>query len=211
MAYDSLTTGNDVYYSHLVPSGSETGNAIYALAGNDYVQGNGYDDLIDGNAGNDTLLGMGGDDILLGGAGADNLQGGSGDDLLVGDNGASGGTGDILYGGAGNDRMFGNVGNDTYNYRKSDGGFDTIADDWSASGVSGFGGGTDSLVFQDVLLTDLLFYQFGDDLIVTDVYDVADGYIDTGVEIMDFFLGGNNVIENVYGSNGSFYDISGWA
>jgi len=175
------------------------------------VYGNGYVDQIIGGAGNDSLFGMGGNDILLGDAGSDHLEGGSGDDLLVGDNGAYGGGNDVLYGGSGVDRMYGNVGNDTYQYYKSDGSIDIVADDLSAANATGYGGGTDSLYIKDVAAGDLLFYQFGNDLYVTDVADVADGYIDTGVKIQNFFLGGNNVIEYVYGSDGGYYDTSGWA
>lgn len=210
MAVDTLTEGSDTYYSSLVPVYPETANAIYALGGNDYVQGNGYVDFIHGGAGNDTLLGMGGNDILLGDGGADQLEGGSGNDLLVGDNGSSGGTGDVLYGGTGEDRMYGNVGNDSYVYQKSDGSIDIVNDDLSAANATGFGGGTDSLFILDVAAADLRFFQVGNDLYVTDVADISDGVINTGVNIQNFFLGGNNVVEYVYGSDYGF-DISSWA
>ena len=56
-------------------------NIFRAGVGNDYVAGVAGNDLIDGEAGNDTLDGGVGDDTLIGGAGADFLLGGGGIDF----------------------------------------------------------------------------------------------------------------------------------
>lgn len=205
MAAITLTQYDDYYVSDLVPTGGETANAIYGVGGNDTIYGNGYVDFIYGGAGNDAIYGMANNDCLLGEAGNDTLDGGSGDDLLVGESGA-----DILKGGTGVDTMYGGTDNDRYYYSKSEGSIDTINDDKSAAGNPGYGGGTaDYFYFQDVQVADMRFYQSGNDLWVTDAADVADGFFDTGVVIEDFFLGGNNEIERVYGSNG-YYDTSTW-
>lgn len=205
MASITLTEGNDTYVSDLVPTGSETANSIHALGGDDNITGNGFVDFIFGGAGNDTLNGAGGDDTLVGGIGNDVLIGGSGADLLLGEDGN-----DTLYGGTGADRLWGGTGNDGYVYFKSDGGIDDVNDDKSPTGQTGFGGGTDTLQFGDVLGADLRLFQIGNDLYVTDVVDVADGFIDTGVRIEDFFSGGNNVVEFVIGSDGVGFDLSAY-
>lgn len=203
MASISFGDEDNTYVSTLVPTGGETGNAIYANGGNDNITGNGYVDYIYGGTGNDTLSGAGGDDVLVGGTGNDVLIGGSGADLLLGEDGA-----DTLYGGTGADRLWGQTGNDTYIAYKSDGGIDTINDDKSPTGQTGYGGGNDSFQLADVLGADLRLIQIGNDLYVTDAADTADGFINTGVRIEDFFLGGNNVIESVYGSDYVGYDLS---
>jgi len=204
MAQHILTEGNDVYVSNLVPTGSETANSILGLGGNDTITGNGYVDFIHGGTGNDTLNGMGGDDVLNGQEGDDVLDGGSGDDLVLGGDGN-----DVLYGGTGTDRLWGGTGNDHYVYNKSDGGIDTINDDKYPTGQTGGGGGTaDYFFFGEVAAADIRFYRSGDDMWVTDVADVADGVMDTGVILEDFFLGGNNVIERVYGGDNYYYDMT---
>src|SRR5262245_3806328 len=61
-------------------------------SGNDYLVGDGGDnvlrggagaDILDGIAGADTLRGLDGQDILIGGGNADDLDGGSGDDIFI--------------------------------------------------------------------------------------------------------------------------------
>jgi autotransporter-associated beta strand protein len=58
---------------------------FYGGAGNDYLAGSSYADLLDGGEGNDRILGGNGDDVLLGGGGNDRLSGGNGNDYLHGD------------------------------------------------------------------------------------------------------------------------------
>ncbi|TQV80513.1 hypothetical protein FKG95_10065 [Denitrobaculum tricleocarpae] len=105
--------------------------------------------------------------------------------------------------------MFGGAGNDEYRFRFGDGGVDTINDANFASGNPGTGGGIDTLWMMDTLGANIQFYQFGNDLRVTDALDTSDGTIDEGVIIEDFFLGGNNLVEFVYGSDGVGWDLTG--
>lgn len=205
MAGISLTNNNDVYISDLVPVGAETSNNIMALGGDDQVQGNQYVDYIHGGSGNDTLWGMGGDDVLLGESGNDTLYGGTGEDLLLG-----GDNNDILYGGQGNDRLWGGTGDDSYVGYVSDSGIDTINDDKSPTGQTGYGGGNDKLFMQDVALADLFVTQSGNNLLITTNADAADGTMDSGIVIEDFFLGGNNVIEEIITSDNYVIDTTGW-
>jgi len=51
--------------------GRDEANAVYARAGNDYLDGRGGADTLDGGDGQDVIVGGKGDDILIGGAGAD--------------------------------------------------------------------------------------------------------------------------------------------
>ncbi|MET3611923.1 triacylglycerol lipase [Rhizobium aquaticum] len=68
------TAGNDTL----------TGNFVFALAGNDTVNGTNGSDVLYGGAGNDKLDGLAGNDFLYGGEGNDTLFGGGGNDLLNG-------------------------------------------------------------------------------------------------------------------------------
>ena len=54
----------------------------------------------------------------------------------------------------------------------------------------------------------LMLYQNGNDLLVTNAADAADGTINSGVSIYNFFLGGNNVIEYAIGSDGNGHDLT---
>jgi len=136
MAQAILTEYDDYYVSNLVPTGGETGNSILGLGGNDTIYGNGYVDIIVGGDGNDALYGMGGNDMLIGGTGNDTLIGGAGDDFISGESGS-----DVLYGGPCTDTLSGGADNVQYYYFKSVGGIDTINDDKSSAGVTGYGGG----------------------------------------------------------------------
>lgn len=69
--------------------------------GNNSINGNSGDNVLDGGVGNDTLNGNDGNDTLLGGAGTDSLNGGSGNDMLDGGIGA-----DSMAGGAGDDTYY---------------------------------------------------------------------------------------------------------
>jgi len=204
MASETLTSGNDSYVSTLVPTGGETANAIYALAGNDTVIGNQYVDFIHGGHGDDQLDGRGNNDVVLGESGNDTVYGGTGDDLLVGGSGR-----DTLYGASGNDRLFGGTEDDLYYSSVGNAGFDTINDDLSAAASPGFGGGTDTLQMIDIAGQDIFLYRIGDNLHVTSNADVADGVINTGAIIEDFFTGGIgnvNQIEFIVGSDGAGYN-----
>ena len=181
----------------------ETAHSINGFSGNDTLIGSNLcTDFIDGGDGNDYCDGGAGDDFLLGGNGTDTLIGGIGNDTL---NGQSGN--DVLYGGAGSDQLWGGVGNDEYRHYLGDGGVDTINDDKSPTASTGYGGGTDTLRILDVSGNDLLFFMDGNNLLITDQFDINDGVFSDGVVIEDFFLGGNNVIEYAVGGDGIGYDL----
>ncbi|NET04749.1 MAG: hypothetical protein F6K16_08415 [Symploca sp. SIO2B6] len=97
--------------------GTDLGDVINALGGNDKIQGEGGNDTLNGGIGDDSLFGQSGNDSLLGGDGNDTLYGGVGDDFLFGQSGndqLQGGNGnDTLSGGVGNDLLFGQNGNDS--------------------------------------------------------------------------------------------------
>lgn len=206
MAYKPLTAGNDRYdaaAAGLKPTGGETGNRIDGFDGNDTILGSSYDDFIFGGNGNDSLSGRNGDDWIHGGRGNDTLFGDSGNDTLYGDVGD-----DLLYGGIGIDRLWGGAGSDKYYYSKSDGGIDTINDNKLPTGQPGGGDASiDYLFMKDVKGADIRFLRSGKDLLVTDVLDLRDGVMDTGVKIEDFFLGANYKIENVVGSDNMGYNL----
>lgn len=93
----------DSYY------GTDLGDTVNLLGGNDNADGKYGDDVIDGGAGNDyldgwsgkdTLIGGTGDDVLNGGDGLNHLIGGDGDDMI----GWTGGA-DAIDGGAGFDTL----------------------------------------------------------------------------------------------------------
>jgi Ca2+-binding RTX toxin-like protein len=81
-------------------TGTELGETIDALDGNDIVLGFGGDDHLSGGAGDDALHGEAGDDVLVGNTGDDLMAGGEGDDLMVWNNGDGS---DIMEGGLGYD------------------------------------------------------------------------------------------------------------
>jgi len=86
---------------------------------NDVLFGTDLGEKIEGLAGDDLLNGFGGDDELLGQLGDDSILGGDGNDLLNGGEGAnfvSGGNGnDTINSFSGNDTLRGDNGNDTIN------------------------------------------------------------------------------------------------
>lgn len=175
---------------------------VNGFGGNDIINGSNYVDYLIGGDGSDTLYGNNGDDIIVGGTGNDKLHGGNGDDRIYGGDGA-----DVLWGDAGNDVMWGGDGNDHYVHRTNEG-VDIINDDKSATGLTGFGGGDDDILEVTFDLADLGLYRIGDDLWVTTTADVADGVMDDGSIIQDFFLGGNNVVEHLYTLDGYDYDLT---
>lgn len=131
-----LTPYNDYY---IMPNNSPDA-PIFALAGNDIVYGNDYDNYIYGQEGNDWLYGKNGNDTLSGDEGDDYVDGGNGNDLIIGGIGndiLSGRNGnDTLNGGKGSDLIYGHDGDDIirvsdrnlgdYDYNWAGNGFDVL-------------------------------------------------------------------------------------
>ena len=74
------------------------GNVINGGAGNDYIEGSNYNDVLAGLHDNDTIFAHDGDDVILAGQGRNFVDAGAGNDHIE-NQGAQG----ILLGGAGND------------------------------------------------------------------------------------------------------------
>jgi hypothetical protein len=130
------SNGNDTL------NGTDAGEKICGLLGNDVIEANGGNDTVFGDicdvkaklgsaqagaGGNDTVNGGTGNDTVYGAAGNDKLTGGDGNDKLFGGDGndtLSGGKGkDALDGGKGNDRLTGGTEVNTY---KGGSGDDTV-------------------------------------------------------------------------------------
>ena len=155
---------------------------LIGSAADDDLDGDRYDNVIDGGPGNDSLNGVQGDDELIGGAGADNLSGGHGHDSLEGGPGAdylSGGYGDdILDGGEGDDRLI--SGQDT-NRLTGGGGADTFVFspvDGDAV-VTDFEGDNDriDLSYFDIETIDEVTMIVGDDGVTIDLTDMDGGTV----------------------------------
>ncbi len=213
MSVYNLKSGQISYTSYLKPQGGEDANMII---------GNNLDNTIIGNQYKDYLLGMDGNDTLYGdrasqpgSGGNDVLIGGNGDDVLYGDDSGFTKTGnDILNGEAGNDRLIGGhgdddlrggTGDDFYYIHAAETGVDEINEDLSAASNTGYGGGVDSLMIDGVNGSDLWLSVSGNDLLVG-IY----GESTETVSINNFFLGGNNVVEYIYGQDGYGWDLSAY-
>lgn len=128
--YDDEVIGNGFvgHFSGLRPdNGSVPSNGGYVIAdgviienafggrGNDLINGNDVDNLLDGNGGKDEIYGFYGADTIIGGQGRDYLYGGHGDDTLNG--------------GADQDWLSGGVGRDVFVFNSvSDADGDVVAD-----------------------------------------------------------------------------------
>jgi Ca2+-binding RTX toxin-like protein len=112
------TEGRDIL------TGSNRGEQIFGLGGNDVIQGLGGNDEIFGDNGNDNIIGGNGRDTVEGGAGNDLIFGDAGNDTLAGNEGRddiSGGDGnDTIDGGNNSDRLNGEAGNDNISGGDSD-------------------------------------------------------------------------------------------
>ncbi|MGC9503932.1 FG-GAP-like repeat-containing protein [Baaleninema sp.] len=141
--------------------GSETGEQIFSLAGNDAVAGFAGDDSINGGPGNDTLYGNTGNDVVVGGDmtpdgidGTENTVWGGGvttpedgNDIVLGGRGN-----DIVADNRGDDLLNGNMGNDTVLGGE---GRDTL-----------FGGRDNDLLISDA---DVPLPNGGDDVLIGDL------------------------------------------
>jgi Ca2+-binding RTX toxin-like protein len=195
--YNGTSSNDTIDFSTApAPSGGATAHFAWGKQGHDTIRGSNYDDLIFGEQGDDTLYGNGGDDLLNGGDGNDFNYGGAGNDAIY-----DGAGNDLLDGGLGNDTLWGGPGNDTYKHQVG-GGIDLINEDKSPSGAIGYGGGSDTLKVgytNDNL--EILMDPDNNNLYITSLTDLADGFMDEGVIIENFFLGGNNVVEYLETSN----------
>ena len=99
--------GPDLRGSDVTVSGGALADTIGALAGANYLRGEGGDDSITGGSGFDDINGNMGNDTAAGGLGDDWVVGGKDDDRLAGEAGA-----DIVYGNLGNDTCDGGAGGD---------------------------------------------------------------------------------------------------
>lgn len=200
MATFVLPSTQNNYESDLVPNFAvgETANSIIGNALNNQIIGNQYDDFIFGGAGNDRLFGEGGNDVLSGGAGNDTLVGGAGDDELFGNTGNN-----VHAGGVGNDILNGGDGDDTFFFTLATDGLDTV------SSFFGADPGNDQLVFTDVAVADFFFGVAADgvSLHITNTADAADGILDFGVIVEDYFLAGSplGIVDAVFGTDGGFF------
>ncbi|MEM1292829.1 MAG: choice-of-anchor L domain-containing protein, partial [Cyanobacteria bacterium P01_H01_bin.162] len=114
--------------------GTQHGDSIAGLDGDDQLRGHDGNDAIAGRNGNDQLFGGNGDDFIMGDRGDDEMHGGSGNDFIIDDVNEDGQGGadqlfgddgndwllgagghDELQGGSGNDVMIGGTGNDSLN------------------------------------------------------------------------------------------------
>ncbi len=205
MALVTGTSSNDVIDRRgMSPGPGASGDNIQAKEGNDVVWGGSGNDLIYGESGSDTLDGGYGSDIILGGDQNDSISGGAGNDYLFGEFGA-----DTLSGGLGSDTLCGMQSDDVYIHYLGDGAVDHINDDMGPAGNLGNGGGTDILYFADTYGADIVWARYGNDLWITDSYDVADGTFSDGVIVDSFFSNPLNRIEYVFGGDGNGFYIGG--
>ncbi len=119
------TSNTDIYVARLTEattgtastsaftSQADPGDLMLGGDGNDTLHGSDGLDTLNGQGGNDRLFGECNDDLLFGGAGLDTLSGGFGVDTLDGQGGA--------------DLLFGDADNDTYIWRKTSAGNDTVS------------------------------------------------------------------------------------
>ncbi|MDI1350342.1 calcium-binding protein [Aquabacterium sp.] len=103
---------------HDLAFGSNDGDDISSVSGDDTVYARTGNDTINGGVGNDSLHGEDGNDFIQGGSERDSLHGGNGDDTLDG--------------GSGDDYLVGGAGIDTYLFGKGSG-HDQIATDASST------------------------------------------------------------------------------
>ncbi len=104
----------------LTITGSDLGQVIYGLSGDDNLDGGGGNDTLNGSSGNDIVSGGAGDDNIYGSLGNDTLNGNGGNDTLVGDSGTN-----TMAGGAGDDNYYVDGTNDVVNEVVGEG-FDRI-------------------------------------------------------------------------------------
>ncbi len=190
----------DMTNSIAIAYGAKIENAI-GTQGNDFIDGNYLDnvingqdgnDVIRGNGGNDTLIGLSGNDVISDRNGNDHLIGGEGNDRLSVENGHNtldGGKGvDTIIGGIDVDVIFGGDDND---FIKGKYGDDTASGDGGDDYIDGEGG------------NDTLFGGAGDDTVIG---EFGDDWI-AGGEGDDFIDGGAGTDRIVFSGNFDDFEI----
>ena len=196
---DSVSERVVVYGNGGNDSITVTGNVLpvefHGGAGNDYLAGSRYADLLDGGEGNDRILGGLGDDVLLGGGGNDRLGGGSDNDYLHGDD-----TVDNLFG---IPVYFESLDRDVFISPSPNPGRDTLSGDYNDDVLDGgpdndrVTGGNGNDIVRGGAGNDRVDGGNDDDLLLGD--DGADTLY--GRNGNDVLLGGNG-LDTLYGHNG---------
>lgn len=177
--------GNDVVCARGgadIVNGGPGNDVIYGMSGPDTLNGQVGDDQLLGASEVDTLVGGTGDDLLKGGPGDDTLYGGDGADILIGEDGN-----DIAFGQDGPDKVYGQAGQDSVH---GDAGNDVVVGGVGLDTVTG-GPGDDTMFgvdHADVMIggagNDIISGGSGnDDIQGNDGEDVLAG--DTGDDILD--------------------------
>lgn len=202
----------------------------YGGWGNDFLYGNNYGNVLDGNAGNDYILAFDANDVVYGGTGDDTMYGyegndaiyaGAGDDYANGNDGNDviddlpdgGGGDDTFYGGNGADTLYGYTGND---YLSGDADNDVLYgedDNDSLLGGAGadtaYGGTGDDTVYD----SDAVTFDYYDGGTGTDWIDYSAvtfagaGFVTINLATGQAVVSGGNTetllnFENVRGSQG---------
>ncbi len=210
---------------------------INGTAGDDTIYGGDGDDFIYGSWITDTgPIGTANPgpqaDQLYGGAGNDTIvtnsqfsptldagtvvYGGLGnDDITVGSAVAYGEGGNDTFKGAQNYYLDGGAGDDIFNLNgigevEGGDGFDTYRVYTTAIVVIhdvGTSGSDQIRLFNVATTADVRYRVSGDDLLVTNAADAADGSFDSGVKIVGYFSGGGHSIETFYSADGGSFSI----
>ncbi len=174
VATTEMQTAIDVAAGHRVQFSVPLSSNIISTSGNDSIDGNKYNNIIDGGAGNDTIDDKEENNVIYGGEGDDKLSsslmsganrknnivyGDAGNDIINGGDGAS-----WLYGGIGNDTIRGGAGNDSI---------------YGGSGANILRGGLGNDLLKGGEDSDTYFYAKGDgnDVIVDFVYSTLQGVL----------------------------------
>ncbi|MBQ7568848.1 hypothetical protein IJT17_08595, partial [bacterium] len=95
-----ISSGLDLPQAQPASSNALAGGILLGCEGNDYIEGSGANDYIDGGEGNNVLYGLDGNDTIKAGSGRNYIDGGRGDDTI-----ANAGAQGMLFGGQGNDSI----------------------------------------------------------------------------------------------------------
>ncbi len=188
--------GNDTVQGNLadnVLNGQSGADKIFGSFGKDTINGGSGGDTLDGQEDADVVHGNGGNDKVTGGSGNDTLHGDAGEDTLNGGSGK-----DTMHGGTSNDKLNGGDGNDTMN---GGGANDTLKGEFGDDTLNG-DDGNDTLQGGDG--ADKLNGGAGNDTIATDTAsqllvdnDIAHG--NAGNDTISSFTG----IDKLFGDAGN--------